>query len=635
MVRLRIVFGLIAIIFAVTTVIGLREMRGIGTAVDELTGTAVNVFVQAQEAERSLKSLLEVLQTVKAKTQLTTLSETRTALLNSLTDLRAEIDDLNVLETSTDLASRQSETLDAIDASAIEILRVQTRILRRRQTVRDIEAEILLSYATIRKILEDLSFETYAPPDFNVGAEQARDQIASIQEVFTQNLVRANTITGLTLQTESVIDTATGTQNLFDAMKVLSAQDELRFKTRNITLMIRQLDPSPERQELADAYRTMRDLIFGDQGMLVEIDIWQTRAAELSTLIEAQLGPIENLSALSTEITVRARQNIEDTRNDLTAASGRMIWVLTITDIATLLTIIPTVALLVERQINRRMAKLTKGVLTIAGGDTEHVVDVSGEDELGKMAKALDVFKSNANELKRSNAELEEFAYIAAHDLRSPLRAIQDLLDWTLEDPENQFSEDGRQNMVLLRRRAHRMNKLLSDLLVYSRAGQEGDSLAEVMPSDVVTELSDMLDPHKAFDISFVGPSARIVTHGTPLRQILMNLINNAIKHHDHKKGTIVVTARKTKTRMYFTVKDDGAGIDPKYHDKIFSLFRTLRPRDEVEGSGLGLAIIRKLVERYNGKIIVRSDPAHARGAEFTFDLPLQADITAPPQIAA
>ncbi len=280
----------------------------------------------------------------------------------------------------------------------------------------------------------------------------------------------------------------------------------------------------------------------------------------------------------------------------------------------------------VERQMNSRIHRLSAAVESFAKDENATTLDFAGNDDLGWMAQAIETFRSNAEELRRSNRELEKFAYVAAHDLRSPLRAIQDLAEWTLEDRENRLSNDSRENMALLQKRVDRLNLLLSDLLTYSRVGRESHDIASVTLPQVVNATTEMLDPNGHFDVGYVGTTQEIVTHVTPLRLVLMNLISNSIKHHDRARGSIRVTATIVNDRLYVSVQDDGPGIEPQYHDRIFGLFQTLRPRDEVEGSGLGLAIIRKLVEHYGGSVLLISDPAIARGAKFEIDLPIMTE---------
>lgn len=176
--------------------------------------------------------------------------------------------------------------------------------------------------------------------------------------------------------------------------------------------------------------------------------------------------------------------------------------------------------------------------------------------------------------------------------------------------------------MALLKNRIERLNQLLSDLLEYSRVGQEETDVSELMMDKMVREVADFLDPEDRYNIRYVGQMELVQTYVTPLRQILMNLVSNSIKHHDRDHGTITITAEVKANRLHMSVQDDGPGVDPSYHDRIFGMFETLRPRDEVEGSGLGLAIIRKSVNWYGGTIRLDSNPTEQRGTTFHFDLP-------------
>ena len=268
------------------------------------------------------------------------------------------------------------------------------------------------------------------------------------------------------------------------------------------------------------------------------------------------------------------------------------------------------------------MARLTASVRQIARGKTDHKVSVSGPDELGEMAKALEIFKANARELQRSNDELQKFAYVASHDLRSPLQAIKNLAEWTLEDAGDTLSAEGRSNLTMMSRRVDRLSTLLSDLLEYAQAGHADSNVAVIDVQKTVKDIAELVDPSGRFELKITVNVRTVETHTTPLRQILLNLINNATKHHDRDHGEIAVDVQKVGSRLRFTVSDDGPGIDPDYHDRVFGLFETLKSRDEIEGSGLGLAIIRKLVEHHGGTITIASDPQVTRGTTFTFDFP-------------
>ena len=290
----------------------------------------------------------------------------------------------------------------------------------------------------------------------------------------------------------------------------------------------------------------------------------------------------------------------------------------------------------VEKQINQRMSKLTKAIIDITQNNELVAVGISGCDEIGVMAEALEVFKQNAKELQRSNRELENFAYAASHDLRSPLTAIQQLAQWTMEDSADQLTEDSKNNLEELLARIERLSKLQSDLLEYAKLGTADKSFGVINIIDIVGVLAKDLDPYNKFNIrveqdgdSLTGidnANYPIYTWITPLRQVLLNLINNSIKHHDKLTGNIIITATTKRGKLFVTLRDDGPGIPVKYHDKVFGLFEKLEGRGTTSGSGLGLSMVQKLIEQCGGSISIMSNPKKARGCTFIFDVPLITD---------
>ena len=225
-------------------------------------------------------------------------------------------------------------------------------------------------------------------------------------------------------------------------------------------------------------------------------------------------------------------------------------------------------------------------------------------------------------ELERSNQDLDQFAYVASHDLKAPLRAIGQLASWLEEDLGQQVSAESREHLQLLQSRTGRMNALLDSLLEYSRAGHAD---LEVRVIDLDRLVAESVNLAAVPDRFTVPPELTSVPpfegHSIALQQVLTNLIANSVKHHDRDTGTIEVAARVEGSRLVISVVDDGPGVDEAFRERIFNLFQTLRPRDEVEGSGVGLALVKKLVERFGGTVAVGSNGD--RGAVFTFDWPL------------
>jgi PAS domain S-box-containing protein len=215
-----------------------------------------------------------------------------------------------------------------------------------------------------------------------------------------------------------------------------------------------------------------------------------------------------------------------------------------------------------------------------------------------------------AQELKRQNEELEQFAYVASHDLKAPMRGIDNLVTWIEEDLTAVLTEDTRANMELLKTRVKRLESLLDDLLAYSRAGREDLVAEQVDAGALVAELATLVSPPQGLEVKAVPGLPVLHTPRAALTQALQNLISNAIKHHDHpSSGHVLVEARQSGAMIEFIVTDDGPGIPKQFRSRVFGMFQTLRPRDEVEGSGMGLAIVKKLVERHGGSIWLTEGP--------------------------
>jgi PAS domain S-box-containing protein len=224
-------------------------------------------------------------------------------------------------------------------------------------------------------------------------------------------------------------------------------------------------------------------------------------------------------------------------------------------------------------------------------------VDVT---ERHHFAQAL---QRKTEELARSNHELEQFAYVASHDLKAPLRAIEVLVTWLQQDLANYEGGEVPENLKLLRQRTGRLNQLLDDLLEYSRAGRRVGSRRRVNTREMVQDIATLLAPPETMHVEADAGLPILDTYSTPLEQVLRNLINNAIKHHPTRQGRVRVSAVDQGSAVLFAIEDDGDGIPVAYADKIFQMFQTLQPRDEREGSGMGLAIVKRIIVWQGGRI--------------------------------
>ncbi len=225
-------------------------------------------------------------------------------------------------------------------------------------------------------------------------------------------------------------------------------------------------------------------------------------------------------------------------------------------------------------------------------------------------------------ELARSNAELDQFASVASHDLRAPLRAIRNLSEWIEADMPQELPAKVRESLSRLGAQVKRMEKLTDDLLKYARAGRESAEPSLVDTSKLIRELSALLVDTGGIEIICSPGMPVFETARQPLEQVFRNLISNAVKYHDHPDGTVRVSSRQSGSYYEFSVSDDGPGIPSRHHDKIFEMFQKLESREDVEGTGMGLALVKRIVEHFGGEVTL--EPAEPRGAIFRFTWPCQ-----------
>jgi PAS domain S-box-containing protein len=239
--------------------------------------------------------------------------------------------------------------------------------------------------------------------------------------------------------------------------------------------------------------------------------------------------------------------------------------------------------------------------------------------------KQSEVQLSNlVGQLTRSNDDLNNFAYVASHDLKSPLRGVDQLATWIEEDLGGSLNSETQSHLRLMRSRINRMEMLLDDLLAYSRVGQSDNPVAAVNTGNLVRDIFELAASRKNIALIAATDMPVIRAQKVPLELVLRNLINNAIKHHDKPQGTIRVEAQPYPGGYEFTVEDDGPGIPAEHQKRVFTIFQTLKPRDEVEGSGMGLAIVKKAVETAGGAVTLESDGK--LGCVFRFTWPTQLD---------
>lgn len=237
-----------------------------------------------------------------------------------------------------------------------------------------------------------------------------------------------------------------------------------------------------------------------------------------------------------------------------------------------------------------------------------------------------------AEALIKSNSDLEKFAYITSHDLKTPLRGMGDLAEYIEEDLSSYLrSPDANprvsHNISRMYDQVSRMDNLIKGILEYSAIGQRGGRCNVVDISEMVSAIRGDLSLRPE-QVLTVGSFPLITTDELRLNQVLANLIGNAVKyHHCVEKAEIVVRVEEEETRLIITVSDNGPGIDGKFHSRIFEPFQTLQPKDKIESTGIGLSIVKKSVENFGGMISVKSSPGEGTAVRFDWPKVLDADL--------
>ncbi|MBK5214990.1 MAG: HAMP domain-containing protein [Flavobacteriaceae bacterium] len=294
------------------------------------------------------------------------------------------------------------------------------------------------------------------------------------------------------------------------------------------------------------------------------------------------------------------------------------------------------IAWLMSRNITRPLHKLTEAASAIAGGNYSSLVEVDRSDELGKLARAFNIMAvqvRNAQqdmegkiiertaELETANKELESFSYSVSHDLRAPLRAVNGYAQMLHEDYGTKLDEEGKRIIETIRNNAIKMGTLIDELLAFSQLGRKEVQRTKINMNELVESV--LIDMDKSFahkaEIK-IGKLHQMEADYGLLRQVMLNLISNALKYSSKKEHPIIeIFSEEKQGEIVFSVKDNGAGFDMKYYDKLFGVFQRLHKQNEFVGLGVGLAIVQRVITKHAGK--VWAEGKVNEGATFNFSL--------------
>ena len=297
------------------------------------------------------------------------------------------------------------------------------------------------------------------------------------------------------------------------------------------------------------------------------------------------------------------------------------------------------VAVGLSARFARPIVEMAHAARQIGGGMLETRISIKRNDELGVLAQSINELAANrqkaekalaekAEELTRSNQELEQFAYVASHDLQEPLRMITGYTQLLAKRYGDKLDQNANEYIDYAVEGAKRMQGLIRDLLTYSRVGTRGKEFALTDCEAVVAGTLRVLQPaieESAATVTY-DPLPTVMGDETQLLQLFQNLIGNAVKYRDSKPPVVHVSCKQEGEHWLFSVRDNGIGIDPQYANRIFVIFQRLHGRDQYAGTGIGLAVCKKIVERHDGKIWVESELG--KGATFHFTIPTNGERT-------
>ncbi len=372
------------------------------------------------------------------------------------------------------------------------------------------------------------------------------------------------------------------------------------------------------------------------QSQIVQLGSQGNHGQDLKPLKEALTG----MMSVRLEELVNSAERVQTASQLMTLRKQELAQILIL---ATFVLIIGMLVLnlhLIKKSVVYPLKELSIGAEIIGAGNFDYVVETKNNDEVGKLSRAFNSMterlrmsyetlqseikerKRAEEDLKRSNEDLEQFAYVASHDLQEPLRNVASCMQLLAEGYKNKLGADADQLIHYAVDSVVRMKALINDLLVFSRVGTRGKAVEGTNCNDILQETLISLE-------SAISDSGAVISYdplpvasvdGTQLLQVFQNLISNSMKFRGNESPKIHISANKDGNEWVFSVKDNGMGIEPRHFERIFVIFQRLHKRVEYQGTGMGLAIVKKIVEGHRGKVRVESE--FGVGSTFYYTIP-------------
>lgn len=419
-----------------------------------------------------------------------------------------------------------------------------------------------------------------------------------------------------------------------DAEKVRVSLAELEKASREVAARLEETE-----NDLTSSYQVIQKGVQAFQRDFLRIV--QATRAYLYLVNVVMAGDAAEFSYQAKRLREMSQRQLSRIQKEALAETQRANrFTLTLTGLASLLGLV--IAWAIATHILRPILTITDTFVRLLKGEmVEQIPNLDRSDELGDLARAADRLKVQSEETQRllvesqrlateletqaaalakSNEDLDSFAYVASHDLKSPLRAIDNVSKWIAEDAGEVLPEKSKEHLDVLRQRVGRMESLLDDLLAYSRAGRMNELAGSVEVHRLVDEIPSLIDWPSDATLEIEGTLPTVTAEETVFQRIFLNLITNAVKYRSQEPLQIRVKSKELEETYEFSVADNGMGIAGEFHESIFKMFRRLHRQSDIEGTGMGLSLVQKLVGAGGGRVWVES--AEGEGATFRFTWP-------------
>lgn len=592
-------FGVI-LLFSLAALAAERGLRGMRVGLDDIHEQTLPQVFALKEVGIRIPAVLRLLAAVPDQSSLAGLEGTKAAL-----------------------AQENRALSQAVVATRDDADRVRTQVVRIEETTRALLEAHEQHLAAVRVARSrQLAFEEEVQA---LTLALDADSILTLAQGGDAEGIRA-----LRVQLFALLGEVRSYPDISDEIELAGAEQRYELARRE---SVRLLQGIPrEKRELRA--KQLLDLLVGATSEASQVTA-QRSAVLTGQVVETQVAAGQKMGEELQQLALRLASDASDAIDaSRTAAQERAqqsqravfgLW------LCALLASVLILWLYVRRRVARPLEHLAEDLTRLSEGELDVQVRRGGDQEIAQLAGVAEVFRQNALKLESTlrvvesrNATLSEFAYVASHDLKSPLRTIANLAEWVHDDTEGVVSAESSEHLLLLNDRIKKMETLLEELLRYARLGNDIKLVESVNLTELVSQVGDLLSLPASVDVRCEDTDVTLNTIAAPLKLCLRNLIQNAVKHCDQERPSVVVRAQSVSSDFVeISISDNGPGIPEEQREEAVRLFRKLDHSSD--GSGMGLALSKRAVELVGGAL--RIEDAEPRGARIVLSWPTRVAV--------